>query len=204
MNKTAFKAAVACALIATNLGATAAITQLSSATDITTGYLNDFESVINSGPAIFDSSAFRDTASTWTESVTPSGSYGLIERVANGPLNVQLSSKHHSVGFYVGNDDFGYAFDAILTVFDGATSLGAVTLAVNKNDYADQFLGLSSSIAFDRVQVTYLRPEAQELAVYIDDFRLGVSAPVPEPGTYALIFAGLGTVATAVRRRKQS
>jgi hypothetical protein len=201
MNKTAIKAALAYALSVTALGANAAVTQLGSPADIATSYLNDFESVVDAGPATFDSTAFRITAAAATDSVTPSGSYGLFHYIDNGPLNVQLSAKYNSVGFYVGNDDFGYAFDAILTVFDGETNLGTVTLAVNRNDYADQFLGLSSSLAFNRVQISYQRPEAHLLAVYIDDFRLGAPTPVPEPGTYALMLMGLAAMGAVARRR---
>lgn len=41
-------------------------------------------------------------------------------------------------------------------------------------------------------------------AVNIDDIYLGVAAAVPEPGTYALLLAGLGVVATMARRRRQA
>lgn len=39
-------------------------------------------------------------------------------------------------------------------------------------------------------------------SVLIDDLYLGVAAPIPEPGTYAMLLAGLGLVGTMVRRRR--
>lgn len=41
-------------------------------------------------------------------------------------------------------------------------------------------------------------------AVLIDDLYFGVAAPVPEPSTYALMFAGLAAIGAAVRRRRAS
>jgi hypothetical protein len=39
--------------------------------------------------------------------------------------------------------------------------------------------------------------------VLIDDLYLGVAAPIPEPGTYAMLLAGLGLVGTMVHRRRK-
>jgi len=39
-------------------------------------------------------------------------------------------------------------------------------------------------------------------AVLVDDIFLGVTAAVPEPGTYAMLLAGLGCIGAVVRRRR--
>jgi hypothetical protein len=41
-------------------------------------------------------------------------------------------------------------------------------------------------------------------AVFIDDINLGLTVAVPEPGTYALLLAGLAVVGGIARRRSQA
>jgi hypothetical protein len=183
--------------------ANATIMQLSSPAQISTSYLNTFESGINSGPVTFGASASLMPASSAAGGVTPSGTQGLwlVPTPLTAPLVATLSSKYNAIGLIFGNDDFGLVFDAILTVYDGAANLGSVIVTSNANDFADQFIGLSSTVAFDRVEISYERPEAQSLGIYLDDFRLGAPATVPEPASLALLGVGFAGLA-AMRRRK--
>jgi len=88
-----------------------------------------------------------------------------------------------------------------LEVFDaGNNSLGSITVAANRNDFADQFIGLRSDTAFRFVNISYQRPNAQELSVYIDDFGRS-DYTVPEPGTSLLLLSGLGIV-FALRKQR--
>jgi hypothetical protein len=162
--------------------------------------LNDFESTVNNASVSFDAQASLQPSGTWTEGVTPSGTQGLVESLGDAPLNGTFSSYYTSMGFWFGNDDFGLGFDAILEVFDGATSLGAVSLAANRNDFADQFIGLTSDTAFNKFQISYERPEASGLSVYIDDIYAGESA-VPEPSILSLMVLALAGLGIRSRRK---
>jgi len=127
--------------------------------------------------------------------INPSGARGVfVDKPL--PLIGLLSAENYGVGMWFGNDDYNLEFDAILEVFAGSDLLGEVRVAANRNDYADQFIGLSSDMAFDRFHLTYERPQAQRLGIWIDDLYLQRS-PIPLPGTLFLVILsliGLGTV----------
>lgn len=177
----------------------AVITQLSDSTGLTLS--NNFETTLNNADVTFSSGVLSGPASTWTASGTPSGTQGLVYYWTGSSLVGTLSSAKTSVGFWFGNDDFGYAFDAVLQVYSGASLLGSVSVAANKNDKADQFIGLSSDTAFDSFQVFYQRPQAHELAVYIDDLYLGGGATSSVPESSSLALLALGLLGLGLRRK---
>ena len=81
--------------------------------------------------------------------------------------------------------------------------MGSVNVVANMNDNVDQFIGLSSVTAFDRVTISY---GTAGLYAFIDDFRLGAPAAtgaVPEPATWAMMLVGFGAVGGALRRRQK-
>ena len=164
------------------------ITQLSGFGDFlgNVSASNDFESTVNVAGITFDATAYRDSACSWAGCVTPSGVWGLVEPEFNEPLRAVLGTDAYEVGMFWGNDDYGYTFNAILRVYDaGNTLLGSVIVAANRNDLADQFIGLRSDTAFRYVDFSFQRPEAQGLYDYIDDFKVSDYQPnsVPEPAS---------------------
>lgn len=199
MNKLSFSFVVAAALAAPV--AQAAVTQLSSAAQISTSYLNDFESVVSSGPVTFSGGQLYSAAGA-SSGVTTSGSQGLLSMSFPQDISAQFAGSYNAVGMYFGNDDIccTSGFSAKLEAFSGATSLGSVFVVANMNDYVDQFIGLSSATAFDRVVISY---NGAGLYTFVDDFQLGQVAAVPEPETYAMLLAGLGIMGALARRKKQ-
>jgi hypothetical protein len=188
---------------ATGLVASAAmLTPLASPAGFTspTTYSNDFESAINMPQFTFDATAQLVLATIMSGGTTSSGVQGLREYVENGPLNVTFASPVHEIGMFFGNDDFGFQFNAVLEVFDAANaSLGSVQVAANRNDHVDQFLGVRSDTPIKSAAIFYQRPQAQSLAVFVDDFRIGI---VPEPTGVVLIMASLLCLAAGFRSHR--
>lgn len=185
--------------------ASAQVTLLTNAGQISTTYLNTFDTgVKNSGPVTFDAGSTIDTAAGFAGNVTSSGAFGLASGTFPSNIEATLSSSYNAVGLVFGNDDTccSNGFNARLSVFNGATLIGSVIVAANMNDFADQFIGLSSTTAFNRVTIDY---SGASLYNFIDDFRLGSAATgaVPEPATWALMLAGFGGIGYAMRRRRK-
>ena len=198
-------AAAAATCLALASPAAAQITQLTSTGQIATTYVNDFETVRDSGPVTWNAGSLN-SAGSYAGNVTTSGAQGLASDTFPQTLTANLSSFYNAVGLNFGNDDTccSSGFSAILTVWSGATNLGSVTVAANMNDFVDQFIGLSSVTAFDRVDISY--GSNAELYTFIDDFRLGSAATgaVPEPSTCAMMLLCFGAIGYSMRRRRKS
>ena len=194
---------LAAALLACAFGAQASVTQLADESEMTTSFVNDFESAKNAGPITFDAGSQLFSASGAAHGQTSSGTNGLLSGgYSFASITATLAGAYTAVGLYFGNDDTCCAsgVNATLSVYSGASFLGSVTVAGNMNDYADQFIGLSSTEGFDRVVLSY---DSGNLYVFADDVRVGSAvAAVPEPETYALLLGGLGLVGWMARRRR--
>ena len=170
-----------------------------------TTFTDNFESgAPNTLPAntpafTFETTARLGLASTWTGSITPSGLQGAVEESNNQPMKIEFTAPVSEVGMFFGNDDFGRVFNVNLELFDAAnTSLGTVQVLSNGNDAADQYIGARSPVPVKSIAISYAQPNAQLLAVYIDDLKVGVA--VPEPAGVALLLWGLLGLATSRRR----
>lgn len=121
----------------------------------------------------------------------------------NGPVTILFSTDQYGVGLEGGYFDAPYSTG--ITAFDRN---GNVIGAVSNNGLGIEFLGLvtsdgSASIA--GLQFSLVGPEPAGFA--IDNARFGkagevVVPSIPEPETYALLLAGLGSIAAAVRCRR--
>lgn len=198
MSKIRIFAAVAMAL--GSAAAQATITQLAGPGAMTTTFVNDFETAVNVGPVTFNSGTHLRTACSASSCVTTSGLNGLQSQTAPDTITATLSGDYKTVGMYFGNDDTccSNGFSALLQVYNGATLLGGVSVVANMNDYVDQFIGLSSTTAFDKVTISY---GGASLFGFIDDFRIGPSV-VPEPASWAMLIAGFGLTGAAMRRHR--
>jgi len=133
-------AAVAVSALLSTVSQAAIIPVLSPAL-MTTTYLNDFETVLNSGPVTFNPGANRLTKANAGNPGTSSGAWGMASP-AGQPITATLSSTFNAVGLVFGNDDLCCApgFSAVLSVYSGVNFLGSVQVAANMNDAPDQFI----------------------------------------------------------------
>lgn len=185
------KLAVLACVVATANGA---VTQVFSSAGMQLE--NDFETAANSSAVVFDPTVTTGLAFQTSSGVTTSGARGALDAFANAPMEGGMTIPVSGLGFWFGNDDFGAIFNAVLSVYSGQTLLGSVSVTSNGNDHVDQFIGLTSDSPFDRFIVTYERPQAGVLDVFIDDLYL---SPVPEPTGLALLGLGGGML---FRRRR--
>jgi hypothetical protein len=102
-------------------------------------------------------------------------------------------------GFFFGSDLFGdYTPSNVITLTATDAQGHFVSYDLIAPDRSS-FLGFVSTDAF--TQVTLLAEEQPGVWATANDLHLSVSA-VPEPGTYAMLLAGLGLLGFMSRRRK--
>jgi hypothetical protein len=129
---------------------------------------------------------------------THSGNQFLASEVADptfatAGLNFSLSGTATAVGLWV--TDVSPLGGFVITLFDGATNVGSFTFG--PQTVPDSFVGLTSSLAFNRV---FVDAENEFDSWGLDDLTLN-TAQVPEPTTLALL--GFGLAGAVVRRRQR-
>jgi hypothetical protein len=96
---------------------------------------------------------------------------------------------------------FGYGYAILNTdpvagattinLFNGATPVGSLSYdGVPDPAFSGGFAGISSTLLFDRVELTFNSAAAPAFA--FDNVTFGVAADVPEPSTLLLIATGIG------------
>jgi len=112
-------------------------------------------------------------------------------------------------------DTFGYGYalfplgtapilnGTIISLFNGVTPVGSLSYTATPDPlFRGGFAGIQSTLAFNRVEVTFNSVSATAFA--LDNVRRGPAA-VPEPTTLILLgTGGLGLLATMRRRKKQT
>jgi len=110
-------------------------------------------------------------------------------------------------GFFFGGDIAGYTVIAPWILVTATDSTGATLEYTLENPLRDTFLGFVSDAQIVSLSVSAGdQPGEDGYGIWptVNDLHLSVSA-VPEPGTYAMLLAGLGLLGwTARRKRKQA
>jgi len=100
-------------------------------------------------------------------------------------------------------DSFGYGFAVLATnpvaaattmsLFNGVTPVGSLSFnGILDPIFAGGFAGLQSTLAFNRVTVTFNTVAAPAFA--LDNIRSASTTPVPEPGSFFLLATGIGAL----------
>jgi len=121
-------------------------------------------------------------------------------------LNNLTIGQAYTVSWYAGN--FGYASaansylgqNAISVLIDGVSIGAGAKLAVASNWY-QQSLNFVANASSQQLSFKLATPE--KAYVSIEGIAIQ-TAPVPEPGTYALMALGLGAIGMVVRRRQKA
>ena len=88
---------------------------------------------------------------------------------------------------------FGLPAATTISIFNGATFLGALSYnGVPDPSFTGGFAGILSTLAFDRVVLTFNAAAAPAFA--LDNIRVAAAATVPEPATMVLLLVGLVAV----------
>jgi hypothetical protein len=126
-----------------------------------------------------------------TAPYAPIGSSPFIASVALGQVAT-------SVGFYWGSPD---TYNNLVELLSGGGVVGQFTAAdlalssgVNSTNANSIYVKLDSTVAFDSIRFT-----TGNIAFEVDNLAV---TPVPEPGEWAMMLAGLGVVSLIARRRK--
>ena len=116
-------------------------------------------------------------------------------------IDIAFASPVNSFGAYFTDAQSNFPGDITISYTDGSVT---ETLSVTKNDNSGGalFFGfIDSSFSITSLTISGGQTNSTRDIWGLDDLRFGV-AEVPEPGTYALMLAGLALLGLAARRRR--
>jgi hypothetical protein len=115
-----------------------------------------------------------------------------------------------SLSLDFGNDDHDYTHSgdrAWLKTYFGNTLVGTTSVVLNRDDHMNQTISLSGLGTFNNAVFYFGNSSGSAIGLseIVDNINLGPAAvaAVPEPQTYAMLFAGLAAIGFVVRRRRR-
>lgn len=119
-----------------------------------------------------------------------------------GILTLNLGGLAYGFGYgYALLNTVPVANATTITLFNGVTNVGTLSFnGVVDPIFTGGFAGVFSTVAFDRVQLTFNSVAAPAFA--LDNIRISTN-PVPEPATILLLSSGLVAVGENLRRRRR-
>ncbi|MES2755206.1 MAG: PEPxxWA-CTERM sorting domain-containing protein [Pseudomonadota bacterium] len=121
-------------------------------------------------------------------------------------LEMLFGGTSSNLSLIFGNDDpcCSAAGDlALLRIFTGTTQVGQTSVLLNRDDLANQTIGISG-VNFNRATFVYTNAAFNPIGLLEIVDNITYTPAVPEPATWGLMILGFGAVGGVLRRKRET